>query len=64
MAGEKGRFLFMLLFTGFIAEITCDTPANCTYEEIKGIWIFQMGKGGQDRRIDCSKPCKNWTVNT
>ncbi|KAG8002086.1 Metabotropic glutamate receptor 5 [Nibea albiflora] len=31
-----------------------DTPANCTYEELLGTWMFQVSKGGQDKTIDCS----------
>ncbi|TKS81148.1 Dipeptidyl peptidase 1 [Collichthys lucidus] len=31
-----------------------DTPANCTYEELLGTWVFQVSKGGQDKTIDCS----------
>jgi len=52
---------FLLLF----AYSHADTPANCTYEEIVGRWIFFVGEGGKDRTIDCSsfgKPflCHYW----
>lgn len=40
----------LLLF----AYSRADTPANCTYEEIKGRWIFFIGEGGKDRTIHCS----------
>ncbi|XP_028656245.2 dipeptidyl peptidase 1 [Erpetoichthys calabaricus] len=33
----------------------CDTPANCSYEQLLGTWVFQVAKGGQDRTVDCSK---------
>lgn len=36
-----------------------DTPANCTYEELLGTWVFQVSKGGQDKTIDCSTQGKN-----
>ena len=55
---------FLLLF----AYSHADTPANCTYEEIAGRWIFFVGEGGKDRTIDCSsfgKPflCHYWLDN-
>ncbi|KAG7503199.1 hypothetical protein JOB18_033529 [Solea senegalensis] len=31
-----------------------DTPANCTYEELLGTWVFQVSKGGHDRTVNCS----------
>ena len=31
-----------------------DTPANCTYEELLGSWVFQMSQGGRDKDINCS----------
>ncbi|CAH1785007.1 unnamed protein product [Owenia fusiformis] len=31
-----------------------DTPANCTYPEIQGTWIFQIGKGDQGNTIKCN----------
>ncbi len=56
---KMGKWFFAaLLLFAFSAEVLCDTNANCTYEEIKGTWIFELGEGGQDRTINCSKPCK------
>lgn len=31
-----------------------DTPANCTYEDLLGTWVFQLSKGGHDRSVNCS----------
>lgn len=31
-----------------------DTPANCTYEDIRGTWTFYVGEGGHDNSLDCS----------
>ncbi|KAM8853311.1 dipeptidyl peptidase 1 [Synchiropus picturatus] len=33
---------------------SADTPANCTYEDLLGTWLFQVSKGGQDKSINCS----------
>lgn len=31
-----------------------DTPANCTYEDLLGTWVFHVSKGGHDRTVNCS----------
>lgn len=31
-----------------------DTPANCTYDDLLGTWVFQVSKGGHDKTINCS----------
>ncbi|XP_007564164.1 PREDICTED: dipeptidyl peptidase 1 [Poecilia mexicana] len=31
-----------------------DTPANCTYEDLLGTWVFQVSKGGHDQTVNCS----------
>lgn len=31
-----------------------DTPANCTYEDLLGTWVFQLSRGGHDRSVNCS----------
>lgn len=42
------------------AVLTCfeaargDTPANCTYEDLLGTWVFQVSKGGHDKTLNCS----------
>jgi len=37
-----------------LGKSNADTPANCTYEEIKGKWVFSVGDGGKDKTVDCS----------
>ncbi|KAK6994022.1 dipeptidyl peptidase 1-like isoform X2 [Biomphalaria glabrata] len=37
-----------------LVYISADTPANCTYEDVAGQWIFDLGSGNNDRTIDCS----------
>ncbi|XP_036993514.2 dipeptidyl peptidase 1 isoform X2 [Artibeus jamaicensis] len=31
-----------------------DTPANCTYPDLLGTWVFQVGRGGSQRDVNCS----------
>ncbi|XP_053279001.1 dipeptidyl peptidase 1 [Pleuronectes platessa] len=31
-----------------------DTPANCTYPELLGTWVFQVSRGGHDNTVNCS----------
>ena len=48
----------VLFLLSFCTVISADTPANCTYEEIRGTWMFSIGEGGNDNTIDCSKDFK------
>ncbi|XP_011676840.1 dipeptidyl peptidase 1 isoform X1 [Strongylocentrotus purpuratus] len=38
------------------AFVVGDTPANCTYEDVAGEWIFEVSGYGGDNKIDCTKP--------
>lgn len=44
--------LFLQLF--LCSDVQADTPANCTYEDVRGTWLFSIGKGGNDNTINCS----------
>ncbi|XP_032075357.1 dipeptidyl peptidase 1 [Thamnophis elegans] len=46
-------FLAALLQLG---PCTADTPANCTFEDLEGTWVFQVrsGQGPPTREINCS----------
>lgn len=37
-----------------MALVAADTPANCSYEDVKGKWVFSIGEGGFDRTLNCS----------
>ena len=39
----------------FIGSVICDTPGNCTYEDVKGTWLFYVGKKVGDKTINCSQ---------
>lgn len=42
--------VFLLWVEGSVA----DTPANCSYEDLLGTWVFQLSEGGHDKTINCS----------
>ncbi|XP_019595184.1 dipeptidyl peptidase 1 isoform X2 [Rhinolophus sinicus] len=44
--------LLLLLCT--VGTSHCDTPANCTYPELLGTWVFQVGPGGSRQDVNCS----------
>uniref|UniRef100_A0A8K9XQG0 Cathepsin C n=1 Tax=Oncorhynchus mykiss TaxID=8022 RepID=A0A8K9XQG0_ONCMY len=41
-------------------RLRADTPANCTYEDLLGFWVFQVSEGWQDKDINCSLMGKRW----
>lgn len=53
MASFFATAVCLFLLSSCIA-VSADTPANCTYEEIRGTWLFSIGEGGQDNDINCS----------
>lgn len=48
--------LSWILLVVAVYSASGDTPANCTYEDIRGTWMFAVGQGGHNNSIDCSKP--------
>ncbi|XP_066104691.1 dipeptidyl peptidase 1 isoform X2 [Saccopteryx bilineata] len=44
----------LLLFLCCFGAGHCDTPANCTYPDLLGTWVFQVGPGGSQRDVNCS----------
>jgi cathepsin C len=43
---------FVLVLSIFVF-VKGDTPANCTYEDIRGDWMFKIGSRGHDRTLKC-----------
>ncbi|XP_041918896.1 dipeptidyl peptidase 1 [Alosa sapidissima] len=52
MKGNIGLLLCALAL--FIAGARGDTPANCSFEDLVGSWVFQVSEGGKDRTVNCS----------
>lgn len=44
--------LFSLLLK--VCVVIGDTPANCTYDDILGDWVFHIGEDGYDRKLNCT----------
>ena len=47
--------VFLAVFLGVLCTVLGDTPANCSYDDIKGHWTFQLAQGGHDNTVDCSE---------
>ena len=48
----------VLVFATIFATIEADTPANCTFEDVQGIWTFYVGENGHDNTINCDSSFK------
>lgn len=46
----KTLIIILVLF----GTVYSDTPANCTYEDIKGAWKIYEGPRGQSKFFDCT----------
>lgn len=54
----SGLSLQLLIAASLLVCVMNDTPANCSYESVRGVWTFSVGAGGHDNSIDCSKVFK------
>ena len=54
------KLLLTTIFAAVLSTAFADTPANCTYEQIAGTWIFHLGATGHTRDVDC----KDFTTTT
>lgn len=48
----------LIILFGCFLLAKSDTPANCTYEDVRGVWLFTEGPRGNDKTINCNQPCK------
>uniref|UniRef100_A0ABI7Y5L8 dipeptidyl-peptidase I n=1 Tax=Felis catus TaxID=9685 RepID=A0ABI7Y5L8_FELCA len=44
----------LLLLLAVAGPAYCDTPANCTYPDLLGTWVFQVGPVGSRSEVNCS----------
>ena len=44
----------VVFFAVGVPAVWGDTPANCTYEDIVGTWLFHFGPNGYDNTLDCT----------
>lgn len=47
-------FVAVLLLSS-LSVSQADTPANCTFEEVAGNWIFYIGQGGNTNKLQCDE---------
>ncbi|XP_038170272.1 dipeptidyl peptidase 1 isoform X2 [Arvicola amphibius] len=48
-----GRAALLLVLVG-VCTVRSDTPANCTYPDLLGTWVFQVGPRGPRSDLNCS----------
>lgn len=56
---------FVLLALG-LCLVFADTPASCMYEDIRGVWDFNMDAGGKTNTVNCSAAIqfrRTYTIN-
>ncbi|KAM4628274.1 dipeptidyl peptidase 1 [Polymixia lowei] len=58
----SGVLLFVL--SVWVEGSLGDTPANCTYEDLLGTWVFQVSHGGKDKSINCSNEATGVKMET
>ena len=44
----------ILSVIALINTVKSDTPANCTYEDIRGVWVLHEGPRLNDKNVNCS----------
>ena len=52
---QSQTLICLAFLLGLFALASADTPANCTYEDIRGYWIFQETDRIETRQENCDK---------
>lgn len=55
---ERMMLYVAVFLFGFLSFSKSDTPANCTFEEVAGNWIFYIGEGGHTNTLKCDDQFK------
>lgn len=50
----KSTITLVVVMCTLMSGTMADTPANCTYEDIRGLWVFHEGPRGNDKTVNCS----------
>ena len=57
-----GRIMFLfkvsIVLAVIFATVRGDTPANCTFEDVQGTWVFYIGENGHDNSLKCDSSFK------
>jgi hypothetical protein len=61
----KSLILLATIISCLLGYTLADTPANCTYEDIRGRWVFSEGPRRFDKTLKCDQntPQSEWTFN-
>lgn len=58
------KSLFVVTFLVLITYSLCDTPANCTYDDIVGIWEINESERRFDQREECPQKSEQFDALT
>ncbi|XP_037379015.1 dipeptidyl peptidase 1 isoform X2 [Talpa occidentalis] len=53
-AGPRWLLAALPLLLACAGRARGDTPANCSYHDLLGSWLLQVGPGGLQRDVNCS----------
>jgi cathepsin C len=47
------KIVYCLWALVLVVGVRADTPANCTYEDIRGVWVFSESERSAERTEKC-----------
>ena len=48
------KYIELFVSLTIVRYVNADTPANCTFQDIAGSWLFFVGVGGHHNTINCT----------
>ncbi|XP_071961201.1 dipeptidyl peptidase 1-like [Antedon mediterranea] len=51
--------LLLVICLCCFTAVNADTPADCKFDDLVGVWKFSVGEGGHDNTLNCSDPGKS-----